>query len=276
MLLVHYKKEQLMRRAAGRLRPTLVVGVGPGPYPLRRGVPTRGPICAPPSRAPAGGVGGHQGSVTEVGVDPRRSSVVPNVLRSDEIRFSAGGARGCATGWGSRRTPSSSAASPGSTTRSANDVVVRAVIALKARAHVLLAGDGETEANCGLRRAARRPRALHPDARTRDPRRALRLRRLGVLPRPTEGAPRAVILGMLASRPCLSTGPEGVSDMIKPEIGEIASPENDVAATTAVLAGYRDDPERVAREGAHGRALAEERYNSARIAARIEALLTRS
>ena len=42
-------------------------------------------------------------------------------------------------------------------------------------------------------------------------------------PSPTEGAPRAVILGMLASRPCLSTGAEGVADMIMPEFGGITS-----------------------------------------------------
>ena len=33
-------------------------------------------------------------------------------------------------------------------------------------------------------------------------------------PSPTEGAPRAVILGMLARRPTLSSGPEGVDDVI--------------------------------------------------------------
>ena len=64
--------------------------------------------------------------------------------------------------------------------------------------------------------------------------------------------------------------------MIEPGMGEIALPEHDVDATAAVLAAYRDDPARVAREGARGRALAEERYDGAKIAARIEELLSRS
>ena len=80
---------------------------------------------------------------------------------------------------------------------------------------------------------------------------------------------------MEASRPVVSTGPEGVWDMIEPGMGAIASPEHDVAATAAILAAYRDDPDRVAREGARGRALAEERYDGDKIAERIERLLTR-
>ena len=70
-------------------------------------------------------------------------------------------------------------------------------------------------------------------------------------PSPTEGAPRAVILGMLASRPCLSTGAEGVADMITPEFGGITSPENDPASLRALLERFLEDP---ARGRAGGRA----------------------
>ena len=91
-------------------------------------------------------------------------------------------------------------------------------------------------------------------------------------PSPTEGAPRAVILGMLASRPCLSTGAEGVADMIMPEFGGIASPENDPAALRALLMRYIDDPDRVAREGAAARAYAERTYAAPVVAELIEGL----
>ncbi len=92
-------------------------------------------------------------------------------------------------------------------------------------------------------------------------------------PSPTEGAPRAVILGMLASRPCLSTGPEGVDDMIMPDMGGIASPENEPSSIRSLLERYIDDPERVRREGAAGRAYAERTYAAPVVAATIEGLL---
>jgi glycosyltransferase involved in cell wall biosynthesis len=95
-------------------------------------------------------------------------------------------------------------------------------------------------------------------------------------PSPTEGAPRAVILGMLASRPCLSTGPEGVADMIAPEFGGIASPENEPPAVRALLERYLDDPERVRREGAAARAHAERVYDAPVVAQTIEELIGRA
>ncbi|PRC49125.1 sugar transferase, partial [Mycobacterium sp. ITM-2017-0098] len=58
---------------------------------------------------------------------------------------------------------------------------------------------------------------------------------------------------MEASRPVVSSGPEGVADMIEPGMGAIAHPEHDSEALAALLKQYRDDPSRAAREGAAGR-----------------------
>jgi glycosyltransferase involved in cell wall biosynthesis len=91
-------------------------------------------------------------------------------------------------------------------------------------------------------------------------------------PSPTEGAPRAVILGMLASRPCLSTGAEGVADMITAEIGGIASPENTPASLRALLEPYLDDPGRAEREGRAAREHAERTYAAPVVAKTIEGL----
>ena len=91
-------------------------------------------------------------------------------------------------------------------------------------------------------------------------------------PSPTEGAPRAVILAMLTSRPCLSTGAEGVADIINPAIGKITSPENDVAALADAIRPYVDDPERVAREGAEARRQAEQTYAAPVVAKQLEDL----
>jgi hypothetical protein len=78
---------------------------------------------------------------------------------------------------------------------------------------------------------------------------------------------------MLASRPCLSTGAEGVADMIRPEFGAISSPENDPEALRALIAPYLDDPARAVREGAAARTYAEQTYAAPVVAERIEHLL---
>ncbi len=80
-------------------------------------------------------------------------------------------------------------------------------------------------------------------------------------PSPAEGQPRAVILGMLAARPCVSTGAEGVVGLIEDSYGAIVSPENDAPALAAVLRGYEGDPERVRREGALAAKRAVERFD---------------
>ena len=125
-----------------------------------------------------------------------------------------------------------------------NDVVVRAVCELEdENVHLILGGSGETESE--LRRLAeplgeRAHFIPTPGAEVAD---VLSAFDVSVFcPSPTEGAPRAVILGMLASRPCLSTGAEGVADMIMPEFGGITSNENDPDALRSLISRYLGDP----------------------------------
>jgi glycosyltransferase involved in cell wall biosynthesis len=82
-----------------------------------------------------------------------------------------------------------------------------------------------------------------------------------------------VILGMLAERPAVSTGPEGVEDLIEDGWGAIVSPENDPEALATVLRRYQGDPELVRREGALGARKAVERFDAAAVAERAERLL---
>ena len=140
--------------------------------------------------------------------------------------------------------------------------------------HLILAGDGETESELRALAAPLGERAhfiATPGSEVPD---VLSAFDVSVFcPSPTEGAPRAVILGMLASRPCLSTGVEGVSDMITPEIGGIADPENDPVSLRALLVRYLDDPQRAVREGAAARSHAERTYAAPVVAQLIEGLL---
>jgi glycosyltransferase involved in cell wall biosynthesis len=278
VLLVHFKKEQFMApMVPKRLRPTLVWEEwGPVPFPLRKGIPRRAYLAAARRAALVFAISeGTRRSVVDVGVDPAKVIVVPNVLRTEEIRYTEQGrarvraelgipADAFVVGCISRFHP-----------KKRNDVVVRAVAELEdPRVHLILAGDGETEPQ--LRELAARigdrahfistPGSEVPDV--------LSAFDVSVFcPSPTEGAPRAVILGMLASRPCLSTGAEGVSDMITPEIGGITAPENDPASLRKLIGRYLDDPERIEREGRAARAHAEQTYAAPVVAKMIEELL---
>jgi glycosyltransferase involved in cell wall biosynthesis len=81
---------------------------------------------------------------------------------------------------------------------------------------------------------------------------------------------------MLAERPCLATGPEGVTDLICPEFGAIAEPANDVEALRALLVRYRDDPGLRERQGRAARAWAEREFARPTVARTIEELVARA
>jgi glycosyltransferase involved in cell wall biosynthesis len=211
------------------------------------------------------------------GIDGEIVAVVPNVMDLEAVRFSG---RARARVRGELGIPDG-AFTVGCVSRlhpkKPIDVLIRAASSLGPEVHVLIAGDGEAEGELKALGASLLGERAHflPT-----PHRAIAevLSALDVsvfCPSPTEGAPRAVIYAMEASRPVVATGPEGVADMIEPGMGEIAPVEHDAASLAGVLAAYRDDPARVAREGARGRELAEERYDGRVIAERIEQLLTR-
>ena len=153
-----------------------------------------------------------------------------------------------------------------------NDVVVDAVARLPGT-HLVLAGEGETEASLRARVDGFRERVHFIPTPGTDVDEVLSAFDVLVFcPSPTEGAPRAVILGMLASRPCLATGAEGVADMITPEIGAICAPENDPEVLAGILRRYLDEPDLRERHGSAARTLAEEHYSAPLVAARIERL----
>jgi glycosyltransferase involved in cell wall biosynthesis len=279
VLMVHYKKEQLLVGFLPHsLRPTVVWSEwGPVPFPLRRGLPRHAYLAAARRVPLVMAVSeGTRRSVTEVGVPAEKVIVVPNVLRTEEIRFTeAGRARVRAelgipsgafvVGCISRFHP-----------KKRNDVVVEAVRGLASdEVHLIMAGSGETEGELRRLAAPLGERAHFIPTPGADVPDVLSAFDVSVFcPSPTEGAPRAVILGMLASRPCLSTGAEGVADMITPEFGGIASPENDPAALRPLLERFLADPQEAARAGAAARAHAEATYAAPVVAERIERLFT--
>jgi glycosyltransferase involved in cell wall biosynthesis len=277
VLLVHYKKEQLLARwLPEHLRRTLVWAEwGPVPFPMRRGAPRRMYLAAAQRASLVLAISeGTRRNVCEVGVPARKVHYVPNVMATDEIAFTGDGRarvrrelsipdEAFVVGCISRFHP-----------KKRNDVVVDAVAALGNGAHLIMAGDGETEAELRARAAPLSERAHFVPTPGTDVADYLSAFDISVFcPSPTEGAPRAVLLGMLTSRPCLSTGAEGVSDILGPGVGGIAEPENDPDALVALLREYVEDPERARREGEEARRRVESTYAAPVVAEHIENLL---
>ena len=276
VLLLHYKKEQLAALSLSRrLTPTLAWAEwGPVPFPLRRGAPRALYLLAARRAALVMAVSaGTRESVCQVGIPPGKVHVVPNVMRTETIRFTEEGRARVRDALGIPKEAFVVGCISRFHPKKRNDVVVDAVAGLPG-AHLVLAGDGETESSLRQQAAPMGELAHFIPTPGREVNEVLSAFDVSVFcPSPTEGAPRAVILGMLAGRPCVATGAEGVGDMIVPEVGGICSPENDPAALGALLSRYRDDVDLRSRHGAAARALAERSYARDVVAEQIERLL---
>ena len=151
-----------------------------------------------------------------------------------------------------------------------NDVVVDAAKLLDDSVHAVMGDLARRSPSCAS------SRVLSGGART-----SYRRRRRGrqcvfgvdvsvFCPSPTEGAPRAVILAMLAERPVLATGKEGVTDLIADGAVSHSEPENDPAPLARALAVYAGDPELRFRHGRSARLHAEARHDAGSVAAQLE------
>jgi len=254
VLLVHYKKEQLLAGLLPRsIAPRIVWAEwGPVPFPLRKGLPRALYLAAARRASSVMAISeGTRVSGTDVGVPADKVVVVPNVMRDEELAYTPAGrdrvrerlgipSDAFVVGCISRFHP-----------KKRNDVVVEATVALDdPNVHLLLAGDGETEADLRERAKPLGDRVHFVPTPGDDVADVLSAVDVSVFcPSPTEGAPRAVILAMLAGRACVSTGREGVHDLIPADGGTITSPENDRESLRAVLAAYRDDDELRERHG---------------------------
>jgi glycosyltransferase involved in cell wall biosynthesis len=275
VLLLHYKKEQILALGLPRRDASALVWAewGPVPFPLRSGLPRLAYLLAARRASLVMAVSaGTRASVCSVGVPESKVLVVPNAMRADTIRFTAEGRAGVREALGIPDDAFVVVCVSRFHWKKRNDVVVDAVAQLSGT-HLVLAGEGDTEAS--LRASAREQGVLAHFIATPGSDIDEVLSAADVLvfcPSPTEGAPRAVILGMLTGRPCVATGAEGVADMITPETGAICSPENDPSALAEILRAYRDDRELGIRHGATARLVAERSYAAPVVAEQIERL----
>lgn len=277
VLMLHYKKEQLLARSLpARLRPRIVWAEwGPVPCQMRSGPGQRLYVAASAQVASVLAISaGTRQSVVDTGVDPDRVEVLPNALRTEELGFSPQGRTRLR---GELGIPDD-AFVVGCTSRFHHkkrlDVLIEAFGRLDGDPHLILAGTGESEPDLRRLAAPLGGRAHFLPTPGNDPSELISAFDVcAFCPSPAEGSPTSVILGMLASRPCVSTAAEGVDGLVEPGLGAIADPENDPEAVATALREYAGDPERVRREGDLAARRARERFDAAVVAAQAERLI---
>ena len=269
VLLVHYKKEQLMAALVPRRLARSVVWAewGPVPVQFRRGLPRRAYVAAARRATWIVAISeGTKRSIADVGVPPEKIVVLPNAVDVETIDYDPEARERLRAEWGAG--PDTFVASCVSRLHPKKrlDVLVRAVSELDGDVLLVLSGDGEEEAHLRELAAPQGDRVRFVPT----PRGYIwEIMSAGDValfsPAPTEGSPIVVVMAQLARRAVIATGEEGVKEMVPPGTGTIVQPEHDAAALARVLDEYRQDPDRREREGEQARARAVERYDRRRI-----------
>lgn len=277
VLLLHFKKEQLM----GPLLPRGLAGAivwaewGPLPVPLRTGALRAAYATAARSaRAVLAVSESTRTSLLDAGVAPGKVVVVPSLVDAQTIHFDAAARERRRREWGVGADTFVAGCITRLHASKRNDVVIDALEHLPDDVIVVIAGSGQDEAD--LRARAQRfgdqvrflptPRGyVHEVLSACDVQ--------VFAPQPLEGLPRAIVFGQLTERPILVTEEARVPGLVPPGTGTSVEPANDPAALAACLLAYRADPDRRAREGAAGRAFALEHYDSGRATDAVERLL---
>jgi glycosyltransferase involved in cell wall biosynthesis len=274
VLLLHFKKEQLLcallpRRLTGKI---VWAEWGPVPLQMRRGIARW--LYAWAARRATKIIAISQGTkstIVATGVPAEKIQVVPNLvdvetigpgsLGRDELRHAWGvGEETLVIGCISRFHP-----------RKRNDVVIDAMGHLGGDVLLVLAGEGEDEAALRARAAPYGERVRFvPNVRGQVETFLSACDLLAFAPSPTEGEPRVIVMAQLVGVPVVATGAEGAQGLIPPGGGAIVSPAHDAVALAEVIAAYRDDPERRRSEGEAARRATLESHDTERTLRTVE------
>lgn len=276
VLLLHYKKEQLLSMLLPRSLAGGVVWAEWGPLPpgLRHGVPRRAYALA--ARA-AGAIIAEsrdtEQSLLRAGVRPDRIAVIPNVLDAEHLAFDPAARLEYRRAWDAE-----GAFVLGCVSRL--DAAKRIDVAIDALEHVddtvmlVIAGEGDDERRLRSRAARFGSRVRFVGgARGRVAQILSACDAQVYAPSPSEGAARAITFGQLVGRPVIATAPQGAHELVVAGTGTIVSPPHDAHALARCIERYRCDPARLAEEGAAGRRHALRRIAEADAVAELERVL---
>jgi glycosyltransferase involved in cell wall biosynthesis len=252
-VLLHFKKEQLLCSLLPRRLTGDVVWAewGPVPPPMRRG-PARlvYALAARRARAIIAISEGTRDTVIAAGVPAEKVQVVPNLVDVEVVKPDPRSRAELREAWGAGAQTLVVGCVSRFQRRKRNDVVIDAMADLEGDVLLVLAGEGEQEEVLRGRAARYGERVRFvPNVRGHVEAFLSACDVLVFAPSPTEGEPRVIVMAQLVGVPVVATGAEGAEGLIPPGGGTILSPAHDPRALAAVLAAYRDDPERRLREG---------------------------
>jgi glycosyltransferase involved in cell wall biosynthesis len=264
--MAHFKKEQLLcsllpRRLTGEI---VWLEWGPVPAPLRRGLPAAlYTLAARRARRILAVSEGTRRTVIEAGVPAAKVLALPDLVSVHSVAYDAGGRAELRRSWGVGEQTLVVGCVSRLQRRKRNDLVIDAMAQLTDNVLLVLAGEGEEEAE--LRERARpygeRVRFL-PSVRGHVQEFLSACDVLVFAPSPTEAdRPRIIAMAQLIGLPVLATHPEGAESVISSGAGAIATPHHDPGSLAALIAAYRDDPERRAREGEIARRVGLQRHD---------------
>lgn len=256
VLLLHYKKEQLLSML---LPPALASAVvwaewGPLPRQMTSGAPRA--VYALAARAVDAFIAESEAtasSLVDAGLASDRITVVPNVLDPRGLNFDEQARSALRREWGLDAVFVLACMSRLDAAKRI-DVAIAALAHLDRRTALVIAGEGEHEDEFRRLAAPLGSRVKFiGGARGRVAQVLSACDAMIYAPGPSEGAARAVTLGQLIGRPVIATAPQGAQGLVTPGTGTIVTPPNDAQALAGCIQSYVADPERVAREGAAAR-----------------------
>ncbi len=278
VLLLHFKKEQLLcsllpRRLTGEI---VWAEWGPVPMQLRHG-PAR-MLYALAARRAQRIIAISQGtkeSIVQCGVPAEKVEVVPNLVDVESVGFGRLSRSELRRAWGVGEDTLVLGCISRFHPRKRNDVVIDAMAHLEdEKVLLVLAGEGEEEA--ALRERARpygeRVRFV-PNVRGQVEAFLSACDLLVFAPSPTEGEPRVIVMAQLVGVPVVATDAEGARGLIPPGGGMIVSPPHDARALADVVAAYHEDPERRRAEGEAARKATLESHDTERTLRSVERAL---
>lgn len=258
VLLLHFKKEQLLcsllpRRLTGRM---VWVEWGPLPPSMRRG-PARLLYALAARRAHRiiAVSRGTADTVVDAGAPREKLIVMPDLVNLHRVEFDPTGREEMRGSWGVDDSTLVVGCVARLQKRKRNDVLIDAMAYVDKGVLLVMAGEGDEEQALRQRAAAYdKSVRFMPNVRGHVGAFLSACDLLAFAPSPTEAdRPRVIVMAQLVGLPIVATDPEGADAVRRSGAGTIVSPHNDPRAFAAAIEAYRDDPDRRRREGENAR-----------------------